>query len=404
MPDFAYIARSHEGVLEQDVIFAMNEKAVADVLRAKGLIPTSIKQVKKALDWKVIAEYFTRIKLLDKISFIKNLSVMLKAGLPVSKSLKILVEQTPNKKLSKIIADISRQVEGGHTLADSMARYPRVFSPIFVSMVRVGEVSGNLEQNLNYLADQMQRDYDLISKARGALTYPIIVLIALAIVGFLMFTFVLPKLTSTFKDFKVELPLMTRVVIGVVDVFASWGILILAFMIAVVFGFFYWRKTASGKTVIHKAVLFIPIAAGIVTKINQARFVRVLSSLTKSGMPIVEALEVSSNVVGNVYYQRVIANAASKVKVGSPLATAFKKEPRLFSNLVVQMMEVGEESGTTEVVLAEVANFYEAEIDQTMKNLSSILEPVIMMVIGAVVGLLAVALITPIYNITQNIG
>ncbi|MBI3952581.1 MAG: type II secretion system F family protein [Candidatus Doudnabacteria bacterium] len=404
MPDFNYIARSREGVLEKDVLFAQNEKAVADVLRAKGLIPTSIKVSKKAIDWKEAAEYFQRIKLLDKISFIKNLGVMIKAGLPVSKSLKILVEQTPNKKLAKIIADISRQVEGGHSLSDSVRRYPKVFSPIFVSMVGVGEVSGNLEQNLAYLADQLQRDYDLMSKARGALTYPIVVLVALAIVGFLMFTFVLPKLTSTFKDFQVELPFMTKVVIGVVDVFAHWGILILILIVVGVFGFISWRKTPGGKKIIHKLVLYIPIASGIVAKINQARFVRVLSSLIKSGMPIVEALDVSSNVVGNIYYQKVISDASSKVRVGSPMALAFKKNPKLFSNLVVQMMEVGEESGTTEVVLSEVANFYEAEIDQTMKNLSSILEPVIMMVIGAVVGLLAVALITPIYNITQNIG
>lgn len=404
MPDYAYVARTREGAIEKDVIFAMNEKSVADLIRAKGLIPTSIKASRKAVDLKQFAEYFTRVKLLDKISFIKNLAVMIKAGLPVSKSLKILAVQTPNKKLSKIVTDIARSVEGGHSLADSIAHYPKVFSPIFVSMVRVGEVSGNLEQNLAYLADQLQRDYDLMSKARGALTYPIIVIVALAIVGFLMFTFVLPKLTSTFKDFNVELPLMTRFVISIVDVFAHWGILILFLMIGAMVALFYWRKTQSGKNVLHKMVFYMPIISGIVTKINQARFVRVLSSLIKSGMPIVQALEVSSNVVGNVYYQRVITNAASRVKIGSPMALAFKKEPKLFSNLVVQMMEVGEESGTTEVVLSEVANFYEAEIDQTMKNLSSILEPVIMMVIGAVVGFLAVALITPIYSITQNIG
>lgn len=404
MPDYSYIARTREGVIEKDVIYALSEKGVADALRAKELIPTSIKLVKKGIDLKQIQEFISRIKLLDKITFIKNLSVMLKAGLPVSKSLKILTVQTPNKKLAKIISEISRSVEGGNSLADSIAKYPRVFSPIFVSMVKVGELSGNLEQNLNYLVDQLQRDYDLISKARGALTYPIIVLMVLAIVGFLMFTFVLPKLTSTFTDFQVELPLMTKLVIAIVDVFAKYGIFIMLFFILLAVGFAYWRKTLSGKTIIHKIVLYLPLSSGIVTKINMARFVRVFSSLIKSGMPIVDALEVSSHVVGNIYYQKVIADASSKVRIGSPLASAFKKQPRLFSNLVVQMMEVGEESGTTETVLEEVANFYEAEIDQTMKNLSSILEPVLMVVIGAVVGFLAVALITPIYNITQSIS
>jgi type IV pilus assembly protein PilC len=228
-------------------------------------------------------------------------------------------------------------------------------------------------------------------------------MVALGIVGFLMFTFVLPKLTETFKDVGAELPLMTRIVIAMVDVFAHYGIFIFVGIIFAVVGFLYWRRSESGKKVIHKVVFYIPIFSNIVIKINLARFVRVFASLIKSGMPIVESLEVSSNVVGNIYYQKVIAEAASKVRIGSPLTAAFKKEPKLFSNLVVQMMEVGEESGTTEAVLAEVANFYEAEVDQTMKNMSSILEPVIMMVIGAVVGFLAVALVTPIYNITQNI-
>jgi type IV pilus assembly protein PilC len=271
-------------------------------------------------------------------------------------------------------------------------------------MVRVGEVGGNLEQNLAYLAEQLQRDYDLVSKAKGAMTYPIVVMVALAIVGFLMFTFILPKLTSTFVDLHVELPLITRVVIKIVDVFSAYGLYILVLIFGLGIGFFYWRKTDAGKKVTHRVVLSLPVFSGIVVKINLARFVRVFSSLIKSGMPIVEALEVSSHVVGNIYYQKAIAEAASKVKIGSPLSSGFRKQPKLFTNLVVQMMEVGEESGTTDAVLAEVAEFYEADVDQTMKNLSSILEPVIMMVIGGVVGVLAVALITPIYNISNSIS
>lgn len=404
MPDYTYIARSRTGAIEKDVIFALSERAVADVLRAKGLIPTSITAIKKGIDFSAALEYIRRIKLIDKITFIKNLAVMLRAGLPLSKSLKILTAQTPNKKFAKIISQVSRSVEGGNSLADSLNKYPKVFAPIFVSMVSVGELSGNLEQNLAYLSEQLQRDYDLMSKAKGALTYPAIVLLALGIVGFLMFTFVLPKLTSTFTDFQVELPIMTKFVIAIVNVFASYGVYLLLLVVAAAAGFLYWKKTPTGRNTVHKVVLYLPLVSGIVAKINQARFVRVFSSLMKSGMPIVEALEVSSHVVGNIYYQRVIADASSKVRVGSPMAQAFKKHPKLFSNLVVQMMEVGEESGTTETVLSEVAAFYEAEIDQTMKNLSSILEPVIMMVIGAVVGFLAIALITPIYSITQNIN
>lgn len=404
MPDFQYVARSKTGVVEREVMTAFNERAVVEALRAKGMMPTSIKPLRKSFDFKSIFESISSIKLIDKITFIKNLGVMIKAGLPVSRALKILAIQTPNKKFSKIVTDISRQVEGGVSLSDAIGKYPNVFSAIFASMVRAGEVSGNLETNLKYLSEQMQRDYDLMSKAKGAMTYPIVILVALGIVGFLMFTFVLPKLTSTFVDLNVQLPLMTRIVIGLVDIFAKYGVYLLLLFILAGMGFVYWRKTDSGKNVIHKLVLYIPVFNKIVAKINLARFVRVFSSLVKSGMPIVEALEVSSHVVGNVYYQRSISDAASKVKIGSPLSSGFKKYPKLYSDLVIQMMEVGEESGTTDTVLEEVAVFYENDVDQTMKNLSSILEPVIMMVIGTVVGILAVALITPIYNITQSIN
>src|SRR3989338_8974869 len=275
--DYIYTARTKTGAILKDMMSAANQRAVADALRAQGMVVTSIKLHNARIDFASFWDLVRPIKLLDKITFIKNLSVMLRAGLPASRCLRILAAQTTNPRFTKIVTQISKEVESGTSLADSIEHYPGVFSPIFVSMVRVGEISGALEQNLNYLADQMQRDYDLMTKARGAMTYPIIVLVALTIVGFLMFTFVLPKLTSTFKDFQVELPILTQVVIGVVDVFASWGVLILALLVAAAFGFLYWRKTASGKAVIHKAVFYIPIAAGIITKINQARFVRVLS-------------------------------------------------------------------------------------------------------------------------------
>ncbi len=404
MPDFSYTARTKAGVIQKDIMQAVSERAVADVLRTQGLMPTMIKPARRGFNFKSVIDLVRPIKLLDRITFIKNLGVMLKAGLPVSRSLKILSAQTPNPRFSAIVSDIARMVESGISLADAMGKYPNVFSSIFVSMVRVGEVSGNLEQNLGYLADQMQRDYDLVSKARGALTYPVMVLFALAIVGFLMFTFVLPKLTSTFTDLHVQLPLMTLVVIFIVNIFANYGIFLLVLFVCLAAAFVWWRTTIPGKKIIHKVILYMPIVAPVVIKINLARFVRVFASLIKSGMPVVESLEVSSHVVGNIYYQQTIAAAASKVKVGSPLSAAFIKQPRLFSNLIIQMMEVGEESGTTDTVLTEVANFYESEIDQTMKNLSSILEPVIMMVIGVVVGALAIALITPIYNITSSIN
>ncbi len=404
MPNYSYTARTRAGVIQKNTLEASDERALVESLRGQGLIVTAIRPVRITLNFDLSLAKLRPIKLLDKITLIKNLGVMIKAGLPLSRGLRVLANQTPNPRLQTIVGDLGTLVENGTSLADAMDRHPKVFPPVFVSMVRVGEASGQLEQNLKYLAEQMQRDYDLISKARGALTYPLIVLGALGIVGFLMFTFVLPKLTSTFTDLRVPLPFTTQIVIVMVDICAHYGIWLLLLFIGLIGWFIYWRGTDSGRQVLHKLILYTPIISGITINLNLARFTRVLASLIKSGMSIVEALEVSSHVVGNIYYQKTIAAAAEKVKIGSPMPAAFKKQPRLFSNLVIQMMEVGEESGTTDAVLAEVANFYEAEVDQTMKNLSSILEPVIMIVIGVAVGFLAVALITPIYNITQSIS
>ena len=404
MAEFSYVARAKNGTIEQDVISAFNEKAVVETLRAKGLMPTSIKPVQKTFDLASVTDFLTSIKLIDKITFIKNLGVMVKSGMSVSRSLKIMSEQTSNPKLSKIIGEVTRSVESGNSFASSLGKFPNVFSSLFVSMVEVGEVSGNLEQNLKYLADQLQRDYDLVSKAKSAMTYPIIVIFALILVGFAMFTFVLPKLTATFKEFNTELPAITQVVITGVDFFSKFGIFVFIGLILAGIGFNYWRKTVPGKAIFHNVVLHIPVFGKIVKKINVARFVGVFASLLKSGMPIVDALDVSANVVGNVYYKQAIAYASDKVRTGSTLGSVFRKYPKLFDPLVVQIIEVGEESGTTDTILTEVATFYEAEVSEVMKNLSSILEPIIMLVVGVFVGFLAVALISPIYNIAQGVS
>jgi len=404
MAEFAFIARSRDGKPQKGSVSAASRKLALDLVRGQGLVPSSLEEVRSTgVDMGAMLRRLKPIKLLDKITFIKNLGVMVKAGIPVSKSLKILSEQTTNKRFAEIVGSVNSSVESGMSFSESLGKYPDVFSDLFVSMVRVGEVSGNLEQNLGHLSVQMQRDYDIVSKAKGAMTYPLVVMVALVLVAFTMFTFVLPKLTATFKDFDVELPLMTKVVIGVVDFFAAYGLIAFPALVAMAIGFVFWRRTAGGKQILHKVVLYLPVFGKIVKKINMARFVGIFASLLKSGMPIVDALNVSADVLGNIYYRDAVKRASDSVKVGAPLATTFAKSMDLFEPLVIQMMQVGEESGTMDIVLSEVAIFYEAEVDQTMKNLSSILEPILMLVIGTVVGILAVALISPIYTITQNV-
>jgi len=383
---------------------APSREAVGRILRDKGFLPTFIEEKRESkIRLDVFKKLFFKVSLLDKMTFIKNLGVTLKAGLPVSKALKVVSEQMPNANFQKIIGDIAHRVETGQTLSDSMKHYPKVFSPIFYNMVKVGEQSGELDKTLKYLASQISRDYNLIRKTKGALIYPAVVLAALVVIGYLMFTFVLPRLTETFVEFEIELPLLTKVIIAVVDIFSKYSILVLILFIALAASFWYWKKTVPGTYVVHKINLKLPVVGKLVKKVNLARFTIIFSSLLRSGMPIVGALKITGETMGNVYYRDSLMEASEKVKMGIDLQASLLRHEDLYPPMVTQMIRVGEESGTMEETLAEVSNFYEAEIDDSVKNLSSIIEPVLVIVIGAVVGVLAVGLIMPIYNLGAGI-
>lgn len=403
MSEYKYTARNREGQIVSDVLEAQSREAAGQLLRSQGLLPTSISEKRKGFQSISLRTIISSVSLLEKLTFIKNLAVTLKAGLPVSRALSVLTKQMPNPYFRGVIADIAHNVETGKTLSESMEKYPRVFSPIFISMVKVGEQSGELDKNLEYLSSQISRDYNLIRRTKGALMYPAVVMTVLLIIGYLMFTFVLPKLTETFKEFDTELPVLTTVIIKTVDIFSKYSIVVVLIVFFLAAAFWFWRRTESGKIFLHKLILNMPMIGKLSKKLNLARFTIIFSGLLRSGMPIVEALKVVSDTMTNLYYQRALAEASDKVKVGVDLVAVLENYPKLFTPMVNQMIAVGEESGTMEKVLAEVSNFYEAEIDDTVRNLSAIIEPILVIFIGAIVGVLAVGLILPIYNIGQNI-
>lgn len=401
--EFTYTARNKNGEKVSETVTALSREELGASLRARGYLPTSIRQRhSRRLNLKNLGTAIHHVSLLEKLTFIKNLSVTIRAGLPVSRALAVLAKQIDNAYFQQVISEIGKSVEGGKMLSESMARYDRIFSPITISMVRVGESSGELDSTLEYLGTQIARDYNLIRRTRGALIYPSVVLFALGGIGYLMFAFVLPRLTESFKEFNAELPALTRAIIAVVDIFSRYSLLVLLGFIALTIGFWFWHRTNSGRRATARLFLTLPVIKSIVKKLNLARFTIILSGLLKSGMPIVEALKVTSDTMTNVYYQEAVADAAEKVRIGVDLVTAVDKYPKLFTPMVSQMIAVGEESGTMEKVLAEVANFYETEVDETVSNLSSIIEPILIMVIGAMVGVLAIGLILPIYNLSQS--
>ena len=400
--DFTYTALTKDGQKQTATIQAANAAAAGHMLKEQGLLPTNIEQ-KGASASSDFLKNFGFISLSEKIGFIQNLSVMLKAGISISRCLQILVKQTKNGRFQTIVTDIHNQVEQGKGLSEALGKYPKVFSNLVISMIKVGELSGNLDKSLEYLTTQLQRESDLKSKVRGAMIYPSVIVSAMVIIGILMSIFVLPSLTSVFKDFSGSLPPTTKVVIAFSDFMSGHAVIVILGFLALIGSVVGILRTRGGQRALDVFLLHFLIINEIVKKINLARFSRILSSLLKSGIPIVQALEVAGESLGNIPYQELVGETAKEVRLGKSLAQILSKNDTLFPVLVVQMIQVGEESGTVQEILEQMAEHYEAEVDDTLKNLSSIIEPLLLLVIGGVVGLLAVALISPIYNISESI-
>jgi len=339
----------------------------------------------------------------EKALLAKNLAIMQRSGITILDSLQIIVESSSGR-MKKIMKKVFESVQAGNSLADSFALYPKVFSGIFISSIYAGESSGTLAQNLENLAEQLRKEQELITKVRGAMLYPIVVLIASFFLGMAMSFLVLPKIIPLFKGLGTELPWTTKALISFSEFvelhgfWLFWGI----FFVTV---FFVWLlRQKFSHPVTHWFMLRIPIIKTIVKNTNLARFCRVLSTLLQSGLTIEEALEVTSEAVGNQYYQKSLVNILDRVQKGTTLAENLEFFPKLYPIMTIKMIRVGEEAGNTSGTLEYLANFYEVEVDTSTKTLATAVEPILLLLIGLVVGFLALSIITPIYNITGNIG
>lgn len=346
-----------------------------------------------------------RIKLAQKIFFTENLRVMIRAGLSLTESLQTLAMQTESKGFKEVILEIREDVEEGTSLSDALGKYPKLFPPIFVNMIAAGEVSGTLENTLEQLTNQMQKDYELIAKIKSALTYPLVIVIATILIGIGMMIFVVPQILSIFDEIGAEeLPLATKMLIGFSDFVSNNLILVIILLVTAVVAFSWFINTKFGKYVWHKLLLNTPIIGPIIKKINLARFSRTLSSLIRTDIPIVKSMLITSDIVNNVYYRDALRSGAESLKKGENLSTILGGTPQLFPPLIVQMTAVGERAGTIDEMLGEIADFYEGQVRQIMGNLSSIIEPILIIFLGAAVAGIALAIITPIYSLTTKFG
>lgn len=348
-------------------------------------------------------EKFSRIPVSEKLFFVQHLGIMLKAGISLSTALKTLSKQTSNKKFSGIIGDICKNVEKGVSFTESLKPHEKIFGQLFVSMVESGEISGKLEEVLKRLYIQFKKSHELVSKVRGALTYPIVILVAMSGIGIFMMLAVIPKITGMFKDFNAELPMATKLLIKFSDSLVANGPLYLASLIVLVLLLAQFVKTKQGTYIFHGLLLKLPVFAPIIKKINLARFSRTISSLLKTDIMLVKSFQITANVLGNVYYKDALNEMSNKVKKGGAIHEIIANYEKLFPPVVAQMIAVGEETGELDFILEELAEFYEGEIDQTMNNLPSIIEPILILVLGLVVGGMAVAVIMPMYTLTSAI-
>jgi type IV pilus assembly protein PilC len=405
MPKYIYTARGYNGESQGGESISKDEKSLAAQLRAEGFLITSIKTVEED-NSKVKVNFldrFSTVPLKEKMVFARNLSVMISSGLTVSRAVNNLAQQTTNKKFRQVLKDVYEETQAGKSLSEGMAKYPGVFNELFINMVKVGETAGNLDEVLKIVAIQLEKEHDLISKVRGAMIYPAVILTVMFGIGIIMLTYVLPKMMGVFKDMNVELPPITQFIINLSTFMQNNSFITAALIIgSIIFGKIFLQREA-GKRTLSFLTIRIPVIKNIVTKVNCARFARIYSSLLKSGVNAIDAMRIISNTLTNYYYKQAIVKGIEDVQKGLPLSKILSDSPKLFPMLVSQIVQVGEETGKTDTVLLQLAEFYEEEIDQITKNMSSIIEPALMVLIGIAVGFFAIGMLQPMYSLMDNI-
>jgi len=344
------------------------------------------------------------VKEYDKILLARNLGAMLTAGLALARALAVLERQTKNPKLKGVIAQIASDVRRGNTLHDALAKSPGTFSRLFVAMVRAGEEGGNLPDALLVVSEQMERMYQLRKKIKSALIYPCIILIAIFGIGVVMMIEVVPTLADTFAQMKADLPPTTQFVIGVSNFLVEYTVIALGGGAVVLAALYMALRTPLGRRLTDLFFLRLPLIGPMVREVNAARTSRTLASLLASGVDVLAALEITGEVVQNYYFKEVIAAAQKGVGQGEPLSAAFTRREDLYPSFVGEMMAVGEETGALAEMLKKLAIFYEEEVDRKTKDMSTVIEPFLMIIIGCAVGFFAVSMITPIYSLSQNIN
>ncbi len=404
MATYTYEAYDKDNKIVHGEYDASSQKEVMDYLTSRILTPVSIAPV-SAIGKKggaLSTELFEHLSSVDIVFFVRNLATTTKAGLSIVESLDILIKDTNKKLVKKILEGVQSMVKNGQSLSTSFERYKDLFPPIFIGMIKAGEVSGQLEKTLSELARFLSKEYSLKSKVKSALTYPIILLVASLVVVTLMLIFVLPKLTQSFASSGVALPLITRIFLFISNVL-TWSFILDGIVLAgLVYFVVYFSRTKVGKKFFFVLISHTPVASDLVKKIALVHFARTFGNLIGSGLSAVESLTISAQSINNHIYTEAINKVIEDIKNGIPISESLAKFPKLFPSLLISLITVGERTGSLEEILITFSDFYEEEVDNTLKQLTAVLEPVLLLIMGLMIGSIALSIILPIYQLTGH--
>ena len=402
---YEYTATTLEGELKTGSIEASSVDIAISAIQARGLVITNIKSAKQdgsILERLSIFKFFNRVKHKDIVVLSRQLATLFEAKIAVMDSLRLLAGQVNNIRLKESLTEIIEDIKGGSSLSLAMSKHPDIFSTFYINMIKSGEESGKLEEIFSSLADHLERSYELASKTKNALIYPAFVVVTFFVVMILMLTFVIPKLTSILTEVNQKIPFYTRILIGLSSFFRDFGVFLLGG--AVAGGVFLWRyaKTEKGSAAVSRFQTSFPFVGALYSKFYLSRITDNMETLLSSGVPAVRTLEITADVVGNKVYKNILLTAANEVKGGSPISEALSKYPEI-PLMVVQMIKTGEETGKLNFMLKTLGRFYKKEVDNAVDTLVSLIEPVMIVVLGGAVGVLLISILGPIYNITAGI-
>ncbi|MFH1970894.1 MAG: type II secretion system F family protein [Patescibacteria group bacterium] len=400
MKIFNYKAKNKNNELVVGEVEATDDRHAARLVRDRGLIVLTIKPARDSI-FGLFKKLRERITSRDVSSFTRQLSTMINAGLPITESLHILRNQSKGA-MQKVVATILADIEGGESLSKALSKHQKVFSPTYVALIKSGELGGVMDDVLARLADNMEKTQEFKGKVKGALIYPVIIVVGMFVVSLVMMIFVMPRLTTLYDEFNAELPLPTKILIGFSGFLIKFWPVVLVLLAGGFYGLLLYRKTPKGRRKIDELIFKIPIFGDLQRQIILTDITRTLSMMSGAGVSILEALNITSEVVSNVIISSALKDAATQVEKGFPVAFSFARHPEAFPFILNQMVAVGEETGKMEEVLKKISRVFEVESDEKVKGLTSAIEPLIMVILGLGVGFLVIAVILPIYNLTNS--